>query len=108
MANEITFGTKTGLTLTFAVYTAAGVERESGTSMTETPASSGLYLGTPTTIVAGDLVVIDDGSRKVGWGEYQPDVDDSDIIAEIDANEAKIDTLTLETRGILNIYDETK
>lgn len=72
MANEITFAAKTGLSLTFAVYTSAGAERESATNMTETPASSGLYLGTPTLIRTGDLVIIDDGSRKVGGGQYNP------------------------------------
>jgi hypothetical protein len=72
MANEITFIWTTGQTLTFAVFTSAGVQRETGTSMTETPASSGLYLGTPTTITTGDFVVIDDGTRKVGGGEYNP------------------------------------
>jgi hypothetical protein len=48
MANEVNFGYPTGATLTFGVYApgAAGVAtaREEGSAMTETPASSGLYL----------------------------------------------------------------
>jgi len=70
MANEVNFGWTTGKTLTFSVYTAAGVQREAGTSLTETPASSGLYLGSPTTIQAGDNVVVKEGTIVRGHGEY--------------------------------------
>jgi len=100
MANEVTFGYPTGKTLTFGVYTSAGTERESGTALTETPAGSGLYLGTPTTITTSDLVIIKEGTAVVGWGEYKPQIDDSDIIAEVDiviANQTMV----------LNVYDET-
>ena len=70
MANEVNFGYPTGKTLTFSIYTSAGIERESGTSMTETPANSGLYLGTPTAISMGDQVIIKEGTTVVGHGEY--------------------------------------
>lgn len=99
MANEITFGYSTGQSLTFGVYTSAGVERESGTSLTETPADSGLYLGSPTTITTGDLVIIKKGSTVVGWGEYKSAIDDSDIIT-------KLDTIIGYVRTQLNVYDE--
>lgn len=70
MANEINFGYPTGKTLTFSVYTSAGTARETGTSMTETPASSGLYLGTPTAISMSNQVIIKEGTVVVGHGEY--------------------------------------
>ncbi|KKN58274.1 hypothetical protein LCGC14_0553540 [marine sediment metagenome] len=70
MANEVNFGYPTGATLTYGIYTSAGVERELGTSLTETPASSGLYLGTPTAISKGNQVVVKEGSVVVGHGEY--------------------------------------
>lgn len=70
MANEVNFGWATEKELTFSVYTAAGVQREAGTEMTETPASSGLYLGTPTTIQTGDNVVVKEGTIVRGHGEY--------------------------------------
>lgn len=70
MADEINFGWLTGKTLTFSVYTSAGVERESGTSMTETPASSGLYLGTPTDISRSNQVIVKEGTTIVGHGEW--------------------------------------
>ncbi len=70
MADEINFGYPTGAALTYGVYTSAGVERESGTSLTETPAGSGLYLGTPTAISKGNQVVVKEGSVVVGHGEY--------------------------------------
>ena len=70
MAN-INFGFDTGKTLTFSVYTPAGVARETGTAMTETPASSGLYLGNATTLLVGDNVVIKESTKPVGHGEYR-------------------------------------
>lgn len=70
MANEINFGFPTGATLTFSIYTSAGSEREADTAMTETPANSGLYLGTPTAISKSDQVIIKEGSVVVGHGEY--------------------------------------
>ncbi len=70
IANEINFGFPIGKTLTFGVYTSAGTEREADTAMTETPASSGLYLGTPTAISKGDQVIVKEGSVVVGHGEY--------------------------------------
>ena len=66
----VNFGWHTGKTLTFSVYTAAGVEREADTAMAETPASSGLYLGTPTTIEFGDNVIVKEGNVVRGHGEY--------------------------------------
>lgn len=93
MANEITFGWKTGKNLTFGVYTSAGVEREVGTAMTETPAASGLYLGTPTAIVSGDFVIVSDSdaSKVIGQGPYQPEVslkDDAITSAKYDESTA--------------------
>jgi len=38
--------------------------------MTETPASSGLYLGTPTAISMNDQVVVKEDTKVVGHGEY--------------------------------------
>ncbi|MHC4121946.1 MAG: hypothetical protein ACYSSI_00100 [Planctomycetota bacterium] len=67
----VNFGFATGRTLTFSVYTSAGTQREAGSSMTETPASSGLYLGTPAVIRDSDNVVIKEGTKVVGHGEYR-------------------------------------
>ncbi len=68
---NINFGYSTGKTITFSVYTEAGVARETGTAMTETPASSGLYLGTATTLLVGDNVIIKETTKPVGHGEYR-------------------------------------
>jgi len=106
MANEIACQTITGQTLTFAVYTAAGVERESGTAMTETPAGSGLYLGTPTTIVAGDKVIIDNGADKVGGGEYLPDVISTEIASDLSDMDDKLDTLIVVKQSVMDVIDD--
>ncbi|GAH31761.1 unnamed protein product [marine sediment metagenome] len=70
MANEINFGYPTGETLTFSVYTSAGVTRETGSALTETPASSGLYLGTPAALSMRDQIVIKESTTVVGHGEW--------------------------------------
>lgn len=71
MAYEVNCtGFPTGLTLTFSVYTFSGTARETGSTLTETPAGSGLYLGTPAAISKRDQVVIKEGSVPMGGGEY--------------------------------------
>ncbi len=70
MANEVNFGYPIGKTLTFGVYTSSGTQREVGSTLTETPANSGLYLGTPAAISKSDQVIIKEGSVVVGHGEY--------------------------------------
>lgn len=74
MANEINFGWITGKTLKFNIYKKDGTARETDGTMTETPVSSGQYLGTPRAISAGDNVVVKEGSVVTGYGEYQPEV----------------------------------
>lgn len=76
MANEVKFGWKPGETLTFTALQPDGSARGAADqSMTE-QAATGYYRGTPSTaLVAGDVVVIDDGTLKVGFGEYRTEVD---------------------------------
>ncbi len=74
MANELKFGWRSGEALTAEVYKADTTLRETGISMTET-GTSGVYFGTPAVIVAGDVAIVDDGTNKVGFGEYRPEVD---------------------------------
>jgi len=73
MANEITFGWKTGVSLEANAYQPTGSQRGSTVTMAEI-GSTGLYTGSHATIVTGDLVMIDDGTNKVGWGEWNPSV----------------------------------
>jgi len=67
----INFGYSIGKTIKFNVYTPAGAVRQVNGTMTETPASSGLYLGTPTVILVGDNVIIKEGTVVIGHGEYR-------------------------------------
>jgi len=98
MANEVTFGYRTGVVnLTFGVYTKDGVLREVETAMTETPADSGLYLGTPTEIDAEDMVIIKEGTAIVGQGQYKPEVSASEI-------KESVDTLVEDGGKVSNVY----
>jgi len=73
VANEITFGWSSGVSLEANAYTPAGDQRGATVTMTEIGAS-GLYTGDLSTIETGDLVIVDDGTNNVGWGEYEPTV----------------------------------
>ncbi len=75
MANEVNcVGFPTGLTLTFSVLTpttdGVATARETGSTLTETPPGSGLYLGTPAALSKGDQVVIKNGATPFGGGEW--------------------------------------
>jgi len=107
MANEITFGFSTGKSLDAAVYAPDGTRREDPDIDLTEIGSTGLYVGSSDSIQTGDLVIIDDGTNKIGWGEYQPEINDADIITEIDANEAKIDTIDTNVDSILTDTETT-
>lgn len=108
MANEVAFAGATGQALTFGVYTAVGVERESGTAMTETPAASGLYLGTPTAISIGNLVIIDDGTAKIGGGEYLPEISSAAIRNDLSDMDDKLDIIIRTKQSTLDVRDNRR
>lgn len=75
MADEITFGYKSGLTLTYGVFQPDGTVRTSaGTSLPE-ESGTGYYHATDGNITAGDLVIIKESTNVVGFGEYRSEVD---------------------------------
>ncbi len=69
---KINFGWKTGETLTFGVYSPAGVEREVGTSLPESPVGSYRYIAESSTVQDGDdVIVLNSVPKIVGHGEYR-------------------------------------
>lgn len=118
MANELKFGFTSGESLTAELLKADTTVRESGITMTET-GTTGIYFGSPASIVAGDTVIIDDGTSKVGFGEYRSEVDavliegsdftDTIIGSDGDTLESlsdQMDVLSAQKSQVLNKYDK--
>ena len=72
MANEITFGYKSGETLTYGAYKTNGTVRTAAATSLPEIGTTGYYTVTDANIQTGDIVIVDDGTNKVGWGEYHP------------------------------------
>lgn len=103
MANEVAFVWVTGeAAMTFEVITEVGVSRESGTAMTETPAASGLYLGTPTTILESDKVVVSNAGGVIGGGEWLLDP----VNDKIDIIDGVVDDILVQVGKNTYTYDE--
>ncbi|KKM95861.1 hypothetical protein LCGC14_1183820 [marine sediment metagenome] len=121
MANEVKFGWAVSETLTFTAFQPDGSARGAADqSLTETEVGvSGYYKGTPSTaMVAGDVVVVDDGTNKVGFGEYRSEVNtvliegadftDTLIGADGDTLESlsdQMDVLSAQKSQVLNVYE---
>lgn len=93
----VKFISRTGRTLTFSVYSEDGnTTRETGTSIPETPAGSGNYVGAATLLVPGDDVVIYEGADVVGGGEFSVELALETTIADDNPDGSSTDqTFTL-------------
>lgn len=81
MANEIQFGFRTGATLTYGAYEPDGTVRTAATTSLPEIAATGYYTVTDANIVAGDAVIIKEGTNEVGSGIYQPEATVANISA---------------------------
>ena len=117
MANEITFGFLTGKTLTYGAYEPDGSVRTAAATALPEIGATGYYTATNGSIVAGDIVIVKEGTLTVGWGEYRPEVNcvliegadftDTLIGADGDTHEDlsdQLDAILIESNKIHNVY----
>ena len=117
MANEITFGFLTGKTLTYGAYEPDGSVRTAAATALPEIGATGYYTATNGSIVAGDVVIVKEGTITVGWGEYRPEVNcvliegadftDTLIGADGDTLETlsdQTDALAAQGSQVLNVY----
>lgn len=113
---EIKFGWKTGETLTYGAYEPDGTVRTAAATGLPEEGATGYYHVTNANLVAGDVVVVNDGTRNVGFGEYRSEVDcvliegddftDTLIGADSDTLETlsdQVDTILVETSKQINV-----
>ncbi len=60
-------------------------------------AGTGYYTVDDGDMATGDVGVVKEGTRVIGWGIHRPEVDDSLIISEVDANEVLLDSILEDT-----------
>jgi len=122
MANEITFGWKSGSTLTYGAYQPDGSVRTAAATALPEIGTTGYYTATDAAIIAGDFVIVKESTMVVGEGQYKPEVSVSGVTADLATIEGKIDTIdtvldtvdsnidTLITmqNNVVNIIDESQ
>lgn len=117
---RVTFGFKTGETLTYGAYEPDGTVRTAAATALPEIGATGYYTAVDANLIAGDIVIVHDGTRNVGWGEYRTEVDcaliegadftDTLIGADGDTHEdlsEQLDIITTTLNTVLNVYDET-
>ena len=104
--DEITFGYRTGKTLTYGVYDPDGsVVTAAGTSLPEEGAT-GYYHADDANIDALDFVIVIDSVTGVvvGQGQFSPDVTSDEITVELGDLEDQIDLIGVALNKVKNIY----
>ena len=106
MADEITFGYRTGHTLTYGAYEPDGsVRTAAGTALPEEGAT-GYYHATDASIEALDFVIVIESVTGVvvGQGQLSPDVTSEAITVDLGDLEDKIDLVGIALNKVKNIY----
>ena len=99
MANEITFGYRTGAVLKYGIYKPDGTQVTPPTTNLPEILATGYYTASNVLISAGDVVIVLEGGVTVAYGEYQPEI----IVANPD--DCKADVSALSTQASVDAID---
>lgn len=116
---RLKFGWKSGEALTYEALQPDGTVRTTaGTSFPEI-GSTGYYTVIDANVVVGDVAVVNDGTKNVGFGEESPEVNcayiegsdftDTLIGSDSDTLESlsdQMDVLSAQSSKVLNVYSE--
>lgn len=95
MSVEVSFGFKSGKTLTYGAYEEDGTVRTAAATSLPEEGSTGYYHATDADIDTGDVVVVRWGTNEVGFGVHRPLINETTIVGNI-------------ADGIIYAYDERK
>jgi len=102
MTNLIKVIYATGKTIKYQVFydnNGTIAARAAAVTMAEEPVGSGVYKGSPTLIVAGDIVVITEGSNIISGDEYHVNIALESAVADDNPDGSSIDTTFTLTDG---------
>jgi hypothetical protein len=98
VSSKVQIGFTSGVTLTYGAYTPSGSVRTAAGATLPEIGSTGYYTTIDASVIAGDAIVVKEGSQVVGYGIYQPEA----TVANVDITDGVIDRVSLVDTTTIN------
>lgn len=99
---KVNFRYLPGKTLNYTILPETGAARATDISLPESPANSGRYIAEAAVLIAGDDVIIKEGSDVVGGGEFPIELALETTVADADVDGSATDRVFTLTEGSSN------